>query len=145
MGVDITDEQDIPIDIEHLRSRLHAALAMTEEAESEVSILLTNDGKIAELNQQYRDIAEPTDVLSFSMTETQVLADISAEPEAVFASLLGDIVISVPTAQRQAVGSLQDEVETLGLHGLLHLLGHDHEVEGWEAWETALKGIMPHE
>ncbi|MCA9431587.1 MAG: rRNA maturation RNase YbeY, partial [Candidatus Omnitrophica bacterium] len=63
-------------------------------------------------------------------------------------NLLGDIVISVPTAERQAREngiSLDEEIEALAVHGLLHLLGHDHETEGWESWEIALKEVYPDE
>lgn len=91
---------------------------------TEVSILLTDDKQIAELNRTYREIEGPTDVLSFSQIEGEdEFADEAEE------SLLGDIVISVETAQRQAQErghSLDDEMDTLLAHGLLHLLGYDH-------------------
>ena len=61
-------------------------------------------------------------------------------------NLLGDIVISVPTAQRQARENnltLDEEIRSLAVHGLLHLLGHDHETEGWEKWERALREVNP--
>jgi probable rRNA maturation factor len=54
---------------------------------------------------------------------------------------MGDIVISIPTAALQARESgisLDVEVEHLALHGFLHLLGHDHETDGWEDWDRAL-------
>ena len=90
----------------------------------EVSILLTNDAGITDLNREYRGIDTPTDVLSFSQVEGE---DVSAAPgEPV---LLGDVVISVETAQRQAMErgcALEDEMEVLLAHGLLHLLGYDH-------------------
>lgn len=92
--------------------------------QTEVSILLTDDQNIRILNKQYRDIDESTDVLSFSQHE-------GAEdfPCAEEENLLGDIVISVETARRQAeqrdVG-LDEELEMLLVHGLLHLLGYDH-------------------
>jgi len=85
-----------------------------------LSILLTTDAEIHPLNRDYRLKDRPTDVLSFSMVEGEGLKT----------GLLGDIVISLETAGRQAVEkewSLEEEVAFLLLHGILHLLGYDHE------------------
>lgn len=90
----------------------------------EVSILLTDDERIAELNRQYRGIDAPTDVLSFSQVEGEEMPDGDSEHV-----VLGDVVISVETASRQAAGRgcpTEDEVDLLLVHGLLHLLGYDH-------------------
>jgi probable rRNA maturation factor len=79
--------------------------------------VLTDDERITELNRTYRGVDGPTDVLAFSLHE-------GAEE-----NLLGDVVVSVETARRQADEhgqSLDDEVEMLLVHGLLHLLGYDH-------------------
>jgi probable rRNA maturation factor len=98
---------------------------MLEELEMgncEVSILLTDDDQIQTLNRQYRNINRPTDVLAFSQREGE-LGDAEG-------GLLGDIVVSVPTARRQASASARDvasEVTWLLAHGLLHLLGWDHD------------------
>ncbi len=92
----------------------------------EVSIVLCDDAFIQSLNLQYRGKNRLTDVLSFAQDDPD---------------LLGDIVISLPTAARQAQSAgwtLEDEVALLGIHGLLHLLGHDDETaEG--AWEMQRK------
>jgi probable rRNA maturation factor len=136
MSVEISDEQDIPINITRLQRRLQASLDKAGLGDAEVSILLTGDDRIAELNETYRGLPEPTDVLSFPLNDDE------DEP---FGNILGDIVISVPTAQRQASGTLENELDALAFHGLLHLLGRDHETEGWEAWEVALKEILPDE
>ena len=91
-------------------------------ANNEVSILLTDDAEIRVLNRQYRHIDEPTDVLAFAMREG-VSADLNPQ-------LLGDLVISVPTAQRQSIvqgHSLDIELAILSVHGTLHLLGYDHQ------------------
>jgi probable rRNA maturation factor len=80
------------------------------------------------LNRRYRGIDRTTDVLSFSQREGQ-FADIRSD-------ILGDIVISVPAAVRQARElnhSLGHEIERLLVHGLLHLLGYDHERSPAEA------------
>ena len=88
----------------------------------EISVVLCDDSFIQELNAAYRGLDKPTDVLSFAQDDPD---------------LLGDIVISLPTAARQAEAagwSLDNEVALLGIHGLLHLLGHDDETEGG-AWQ----------
>ncbi|MGA1796639.1 MAG: rRNA maturation RNase YbeY [bacterium] len=87
----------------------------------EVSILFVSDRYVRRLNKCYRGIDQPTDVLAFSMREGE-WTDIQPQ-------LLGDVVISVETAARQAkeVGhSLDRELTILLVHGILHLLGYDH-------------------
>lgn len=90
-----------------------------EIPEKEVELLLTDDETIQNLNRVYRDKDQPTDVLSFSARE---------ENDARFS--LGQIVISVDRAAEQAQEleqSLEEELCFLFVHGLLHLLGYDHE------------------
>ncbi len=94
-------------------------------APAELSILLADDPTVHELNRTYRRTDAPTDVLSFAQGE----GDGFAQPEGA-ARHLGDVVISVDTARRQAAEyklTLQDEVSHLLVHGILHLLGYDHE------------------
>jgi probable rRNA maturation factor len=92
------------------------------------SALLTDDGEIHELNRDYRKKNKPTDVLAFAMHE--------GEFGHLAGSNLGDLAISVETAQRQCAEhelSLLDEITTLAAHGLLHLLGWDHNTDAEEA------------
>ncbi len=93
----------------------------------ELSLTLTDDGAMAELNGTYRHIARPTDVLSFAALEAETpLAPELLESEPLY---LGDIIISLDTAQRQAEAaghSLRWETVWLASHGFLHLLGWDH-------------------
>lgn len=96
----------------------------------EVGLRLTNDVEVKTLNTQYRQQNKPTDVLSFAALEVDLpqLAEMDAD-EPLY---LGDIVISVETAQRQAQHqehSLPTELAWLAAHGLLHLLGWDHPNE----------------
>ena len=87
-------------------------------------MVLTTDEHIRELNHRYRDLDEATDVLSFSQLE-----DGEAPLGDYEEGLLGDVVISVETAKRQAKAAkktMQQEVEWLLAHGVLHLLGYDH-------------------
>jgi probable rRNA maturation factor len=94
----------------------------------ELSLRLTDDADIQTLNRQYRNQDRPTDVLSFAALETAMpMPVVPAEP-----LYLGDVVISVPTAARQASEqgrSVTAELVWLFSHGLLHLLGWDHPTE----------------
>ena len=94
----------------------------------EVSIVLVDNDYIQKLNKQYRSIDAPTDVLSFAMNETICEQDyIESEDQE---QLLGDIVISVERAKEQAAKfghSFERELGYLAVHGLLHLLGFNHE------------------
>ena len=113
---------------------------------AEVSVLYTDDAFIAELNQQYRGIDGPTDVLSFALNEGED-DDVVKVPGA--PDVLGDIVISLETARRQAGNAgktAADEVALLLVHGTLHLLGYDHETPEkeavmWKRQDEALKAI----
>jgi probable rRNA maturation factor len=90
------------------------------DLDSELSIILTNDARLHELNLNYLGIDAPTDVLSFPASET--------DPET-GARYIGDILISIPRAQAQAETAghpLESEVQLLVVHGVLHLLGYDH-------------------
>lgn len=83
----------------------------------EISVVFCDDPFIQALNAEYRGKNKPTDVLSFAQDDPQTL---------------GDIVISVPTAARQAEAAdwlLESEIALLGVHGLLHLLGYDDETD----------------
>ena len=95
---------------------------------TEVSVVLADDEYIRKLNYQYREKDCSTDVLSFALNEGEE-PDIVDGPDEV---LLGDIVISLETAARQAEEynhSLERELAFLTVHGMLHLLGYDHERE----------------
>lgn len=111
--------------IETLKPEIPAANAY------ELSLRLTNDTEIQALNAQYRQKNQPTDVLAFAALEV----DSPQLPEEIQLSMplyLGDVVISVDTAHRQAQQqghSLQTELAWLATHGLLHLLGWDHPDE----------------
>jgi len=92
---------------------------------TEVSILFTDDKFIRLLNNKYRGIDKPTDVLSFSIQE-----GVDKSPVVESEKLLGDIIVSVETAKRQADTlnhSIEKELTVLLIHGLLHLTGYDHE------------------
>lgn len=100
----------------------------------EVSILLTENEEIQTLNHIYRKINKPTDVLAFSMREVidEDLVSVKVKETDLEDCLLGDIVISTEMTEIQAKEnghSFEKELIILIIHGLLHLLGFDHEAE----------------
>ena len=98
----------------------------------EINVVLTDDRRIQELNRAYRGIDGATDVLSFS----QIEGGAEFVPAPAGRLLLGDVIVSVETARRQAQEqghSLDAELRHLAVHGALHLLGYDHETDEDEA------------
>ena len=94
---------------------------------TETGVLFTDDVRMRELNRDFRHIDRPTDVLAFAMREDAEGERPAGVPAA--GELLGDIVISLDTARRQAAArghSLRREVAVLLVHGALHLIGYDH-------------------
>ena len=96
--------------------------------DSELSILIVDDPQIEELNRQYLDRKGPTNVIAFAMREGD-FSDLSPH-------LLGDVVISTDTAAREAKNAalgFEQRFNELLIHGILHLLGYDHETDEEEA------------
>jgi probable rRNA maturation factor len=107
--------------LRRLRSRAARFLDVLDLDRVEISVLLTTDAAIRALNREWRRKDRPTDVLSFPAGEPP--------PGATGPRHLGDIILSLDTARRQARvhgRSLGDELDLYLAHGLLHLLGHDH-------------------
>ena len=123
MSVGLRGRRGLPrVDRRRLRSRAARLLREVDCAGAELSVSLVDDDEMAALNARYRGIERPTDVLSFSLVEGE-----HAERRG---ALLGDVVVSLETAEVQARRgrrSLDEEVLRLLIHGVLHLLGHDHE------------------
>ena len=129
-------------DIEVIHNAVLITLKAHDAENCEVSVLLTDDTDIKHLNRDYRGVDAPTDVLAFAMREGE---DGNVNP-----NLLGDIVISLETASRQAetgnqlsaiqsslkteqrvtiYNNLETEAVLLAVHGVLHLLGYDHQTQ----------------
>lgn len=105
---------------------------------AEVSVLLTDDATIHAMNRDYRQKDTPTDVLSFAQRETFAEAPPvqGRAGEEGRGEILGDVIISVDTAMRQATEhgvSLDQELALLTVHGILHLLGYEDETEAGSA------------
>lgn len=114
-------------------SRILSALGYDDH---ELSVVITDDPSIMELNQTHRGIAKPTNVLSFPMLE--------GEFSTITPGLLGDLVISIETAEREAVDAgitLEERMSQLMVHGILHLVGFDHEQGENEAVEMEKKSL----
>lgn len=125
--------------IEAAASKVLAYFQDTSTAE--LTIVMDHDDKIQELNKEYLGNDAPTDVLSFPSG-----GEIDPETGAQY---LGDIMISFPYAQRQALAlgnSVKDEIQLLVIHGVLHLLGYDHlededKAEMWQIQEALLTSL----
>lgn len=124
-------------EIEDLIRKLLNHTAKEEElaGELEVSVTFMTDADIQEVNATYRGKNVPTDVISFALEELTD-GEVAIIPEEGMPTALGDILISVETAERQAGEYGHDfnrEIGFLALHGFLHLLGYDHLTEEEEA------------
>ena len=110
----------VGIDRPLLRRQIRKACGIAGLQAGELSLSLVCDAEIRELNRTHRNLDQPTDVLAFAFQEERRLPD---------SNLIGDVVVSVDTAKRQAQQRetpLQQVVEDLLIHGILHLLGYDH-------------------
>ncbi|MBI1389152.1 MAG: rRNA maturation RNase YbeY [bacterium] len=136
----------VALDVEHSSIQVDAArhemfgealLDAAGETGSELSVALVGDEAIHQLNRDFRGVDAPTDVLSFSMREGESIGQ---------ADVLGDIVVSLDTAARQARAAgrtLSDEIDELLFHGMIHLLGHDHyEDDARRRWLEAERRLI---
>ncbi len=129
MNVLINNQHDqYGIDLKEIRKTAEIILNMLDKAEAELSILIADDLKIAELNKRYLNRDRPTNVIAFPMQAGEF---IQVNPY-----LLGDVVISADTAAKEGaiagIGTAMRFRELL-VHGILHLCGYDHEESEQEA------------
>ena len=121
----IQDKLDVPEELLSLLEEMGNFVLRLEgqSGECEVSVILVDNNYIQELNLTYRGLDSPTDVLSFNLQD-DMTSDLGED------KILGDVVISMEKAGEQADlygHSLRREVAFLAVHGILHLLGYDHE------------------
>ncbi len=110
------------MDVSRVRKKTEQILNALGYNNCELSVVLMDDDAITGLNRTYRGIDKPTNVLSFPMQE--------GECAGVNPGLLGDLVISIPFARREAIDAgikLEERLSQLLVHGILHLVGFDHE------------------
>ncbi|MBL7198918.1 MAG: rRNA maturation RNase YbeY [Anaerolineae bacterium] len=114
-------------------------------ADASLTVVVTGNREIQALNEKYRGVDAPTDVLSFGQEPTEhVFVTPQEEPP-----YLGDVVLSLPRAQEQAIDQghgTESELELLTVHGVLHLLGYDHttpeeEALMWARQDAALAAL----
>jgi probable rRNA maturation factor len=121
-------QKKIAIDFERVRKALHDILENLDYQDKEISFLFVDDDGIREINKKYLGRDYPTNVIAFSMTEGE-FGDISPD-------MLGDVIISVETALKDARSAnieFEEELDFLMIHGILHLLGYDHETSETDA------------
>lgn len=114
----------IKVNRQRIKRQLRKALQLLGLHKAELSILFVNDKRMEKLNEHYRGVARTTDVLSFPQIETQN-SKLKTQN-----FILGDIVINLHKAKRQAIEynlSFYEELKRLLIHGLLHLINYDHE------------------
>ena len=114
----------VTFDQARLERLARAILSDVGETSAELGIMLVGDQRMRGLNRRYRGKDRTTDVLAFAMRKAFTLHALRLTPD-----MLGDVVISVPTAWRQAKEarwSLDEELAWLLVHGILHLCGYDH-------------------
>ncbi|HEY3144560.1 MAG TPA: rRNA maturation RNase YbeY [Acidimicrobiales bacterium] len=160
-GADEQSEQPVEVD-RWVRLAHDVLLAEGVEGESELSLLFVDEAAMAELNQQFMEKSGPTDVLAFPIDDSGPIGrwpdagttgPDRAEPEGEdLPLLLGDVVVCPSVAARQApehAGTFEDEVALLVVHGVLHVLGHDHaedeEAERMQARERELLDRFHHQ
>lgn len=143
ISVQISTAFETKIDSALLEKAAQTALSMcASDPEADLSVVVADDAMLQQLNSQYLGIDAPTDVLSFPSGEE--LTD--PETDRLY---LGDIIVSYPRAAEQAAAtdeSITDELQLLVVHGVLHLLGHDHaeadeKEQMWNAQAAVLTAL----
>ncbi|MBA4366603.1 MAG: rRNA maturation RNase YbeY [Desulfobacterium sp.] len=129
MGILISNRQErLPIMLEKIRKKAQVILNALGSPESELSIVVVGDSEIASLNSEYLHRKGPTNVIAFPMQE--------GEFSGVNPGLLGDVVISIDTAEKESKVAgidIEERFDELLVHGILHLFGYDHVSDEGEA------------
>jgi probable rRNA maturation factor len=138
IDLQIDDEFTSLVDAENLRAVAIATLAAQGVASAELTVVITTDAAVQALNRDYRGVDAPTDVLSFAAHEGDEGQTLALPPElaAEMDRYLGDIIIAYPYTVQQAAhfgNSPAAELRLMVAHGLLHLLGDDHDTPEAEA------------
>ncbi len=140
-GIDIHNEVSFPIEEDRLREAVRTVIRLQGISQyAAMTMVFTNNETVAALNRDYRGVDAPTDVLSFPAMQNPLT---SGHP----APYLGDLTIAYPYARMQAEReghTVRDSLMLLVIHGMLHLLGYDHDTPEnrsamWSAQEEALR------
>ena len=144
--IEVPEAYQSLVDTELLKQAANCMLA-AEHAQGDISVIITDDEAVAELNEQFLGKTGPTDVLSFPALDEE--SDFVLPPEEAAAPYLGDIIIALPFTRRQAERfgrPLNEELALLVIHGTLHLLGYDHATPEekavmWQKQNAILSGL----
>jgi probable rRNA maturation factor len=127
----VDDRQTQPLDVDSLVSVARECLVGEGTADAELSVSFVTEDEMAGLHERYMDEPGPTDVLSFPLDEADVTGD--------GRRLLGDVVIAPAVAARANPTDPAAELRLLLVHGILHLLGHDHDTDAERSEMWALQ------
>ncbi len=138
--IEVQNDAGFDVAVHCLETAVQLVLQQHDQSDANLTLVLAADALLAELNQRFRNINAPTDVLSFPSD----IPIMGAEP-----AYLGDVIIAYPYAVAQARRENQDltaSLMLLAIHGTLHLLGYDHDTltqraEMWAAQDNALKAL----
>jgi probable rRNA maturation factor len=141
--VHVQNEANYAVDTARLMQAAHSVLKQQATNDGVLTIVITSNEAVQQLNQQYRQVDAPTDVLSFPAD--QLPPELAEDEDPYF----GDVVIAYPYASEQAAReghALNDSLALLVVHGTLHLLGYDHDTAEnratmWAAQAMALKAL----
>lgn len=131
MPITIYNPKRRPIPRVCLSSACEHTLTIYGNPQYEVSIVITNDTQLHELNLLYRGVDRPTDVLSFSLMEPKI-DGLPSSTQEILGAQIGEVYISYQASQRQALTAghdVTDELVFLAVHGVLHLLGYNDDTE----------------
>lgn len=127
MPIELVNESSHPVDEQRIIAAASAAMRqMNVHPDADLSIAIVDDDSMADLHQRWMELSGPTDVMSFPMDELRPGASASE----LVTGMLGDVVIAPGFAREQARAAGRDpevELDLLAVHGVLHLLGFDHE------------------
>lgn len=151
IAIDFQVDEDFAalVDEQNLTAVIERTLQLTETAAAALTVVITSDEVVQQLNRDYRGIDAPTDVLSFADQAAENAAEpqliLPPELQAEMTHYLGDVIIAYPYAARQAErfeNSVAAEIRLLAVHGVLHLLGYDHSTSTEEAAMWALQDTV---
>ncbi len=151
ISVEVAEPFAQAVDQQALEAAVAETLRQHGLQAASLTVVLTDDETVRELNRQYRGVDRPTDVLSFPAQEGQAQPPMELPPELAqeMATYLGDVIIAYPYTVRQAARyghPVEAELQLLVVHGVLHLLGYDHatpqeKARMWQVQERILEAL----
>ena len=146
IDVQVDDAFAAAVDADELAQAVTATLTASEIAAATVTVVVTDDAQVQQLNRDYRSVDAPTDVLSFVAQDGDAALALPDELAEEMAAYLGDIIIAYPYCAAQAArfgNTVAAELRLMAVHGTLHLLGYDHDSAEAEAAMSGAPGSGP--